>query len=166
MAPEALQSRVVECYHHYLQHPGRDRLEETLAQTLYLVRMRADVKRFTKKCHRCQLGKKRKRKYSHLPPKEAETVPWRTVCVFAFWVSLCNKHSSGVSDIGRLSVPSRCDTGTGTHVRQSSSMSHIQLLFSRQLMTSSLKKFQQASVRICQHCSAKGRPCFSDPGLA
>jgi hypothetical protein len=27
------------------------------------------------------VGKKRKRKYAHHPPKEAETVPWRTVCV-------------------------------------------------------------------------------------
>ena len=81
VVPAALQSKVVEWYHHYLQHPGRDRLEETLAQTLYWRGMRADVKRFTKKCHRCQLGKKRKRKYSQVPPKEAETVPWRTVSV-------------------------------------------------------------------------------------
>ena len=81
VVPEALQSKVVEWYHHYLQHPGRDRLEETLTQSLYWRGMRADIKKFTRKCHRCQLGKKRKRKYGHLPPKEAETIPWRTVCV-------------------------------------------------------------------------------------
>jgi hypothetical protein len=81
VVPEALQSKVVERYHHYLQHPGHDRLEETLSQTLYWQGMRADIKKFTRKCHRCQLGKKRKRKYRHLPPKEAETIPWRTVCV-------------------------------------------------------------------------------------
>jgi len=77
VVPEALQSKVVGWYHHYLQHPGRDRLEETLTQSLYWREMRADVRRFTRKCHRCQVGKKRKRKYGHLPPKEAETVPWR-----------------------------------------------------------------------------------------
>jgi len=79
--PKKLQSKVISWYHHYLQHPGRDRMEETLALTMYWRGMRADVKKFCRYCPRCQLGKKRKRKYGDIPPKDAETVPWRTVCV-------------------------------------------------------------------------------------
>ena len=49
VVPEALQSKVVELYHHYLQHPGRDRLEEPLTQSLYWRGMRANIKKFTRK---------------------------------------------------------------------------------------------------------------------
>ena len=34
-----------------------------------------------KTCVRCQLGKCRKRKYGHLPPKIAQVIPWNQVCV-------------------------------------------------------------------------------------
>ena len=34
-----------------------------------------------KSCNRCQKGKRRKRQYGKLPPKLAETVPWRSVAV-------------------------------------------------------------------------------------
>ena len=33
------------------------------------------------KCDICQRTKRTKKKYGHLPPKEAETVPWDTLCV-------------------------------------------------------------------------------------
>ena len=32
-------------------------------------------------CVRCQLGKHRKRKYGHLPPKIVQVTPWNQVCV-------------------------------------------------------------------------------------
>ena len=80
--PAGLQSKVVQWYHHYLLHPGHTRLEETIAATMYWPSLRSDVRAHTKSCERCQKGKKRKRqKYGHLPPKVAETIPWRTVCV-------------------------------------------------------------------------------------
>ena len=33
--PKKLQLRVIAWYHHYLQHPGHTRLEETLKQAMY-----------------------------------------------------------------------------------------------------------------------------------
>jgi hypothetical protein len=35
----------------------------------------------TKSCKACQVNKKRKLKYGHLPPKTVITTPWRTLCV-------------------------------------------------------------------------------------
>ena len=43
--------------------------------------MERQCRKYTKYCERCQLAKKRKYKSGHLPPKEAETIPWRCVCV-------------------------------------------------------------------------------------
>ena len=79
--PDALQNKVLQWYHHYLQHPGRDRMEETLCATMWWYGMRTHIKDLCRTCDRCQKGKKRKRSYAHLPPKEAVTRPWRTVCV-------------------------------------------------------------------------------------
>jgi hypothetical protein len=79
--PEALQAKVIAWYHHYLQHPGRDKLENTLSATMYWYGMHDQIRKFTKTCSRCQLGKKRKMKYSELPPKQAVVIPWHTVCV-------------------------------------------------------------------------------------
>ena len=33
--PSKLQSNIIQWYHHYLQHPGHTRLEETLSAALY-----------------------------------------------------------------------------------------------------------------------------------
>jgi hypothetical protein len=43
--------------------------------------MSTQIKDLCRKCDRCQKGKKRKRSYAHVPPKEAVTRPWHTVCV-------------------------------------------------------------------------------------
>ena len=43
--------------------------------------MRPHIRKHVKTCERCQLGKRRKRKYGHLPPKIAQVVPWNQVCV-------------------------------------------------------------------------------------
>ena len=79
--PKKLQRKTVAWYHHYLQHPGRDKLMATLSAVMYWKGMDKLITKFTKICDRCQKGKKRKRKYAHLPPKEAEIIPWHTVCV-------------------------------------------------------------------------------------
>lgn len=79
--PTSLQPRVLAWYHHYLQHPGRDRMEETLARVMYWAGMRTQIRRLVRNCVRCQKGKSRKRKYGHVPAKEAVTQPWHTVCV-------------------------------------------------------------------------------------
>lgn len=76
-----LQSRVVQWYHHYLQHPGHTRLEETISAVMWWPSLRTAIRQHVKRCDRCQLGKKRRRQYGKLPSKIAEVVPWRSVCV-------------------------------------------------------------------------------------
>jgi len=43
--------------------------------------MKAAVERFCKRCPTCQLYKNKKENYGHLPPKEAEVLPWEQVCI-------------------------------------------------------------------------------------
>ena len=76
-----LQSRVIQWYHHYLQHPGHTRLEATIQSALYWPSMRSQIRQHVKRCDRCQLGKKRRRQYGKLPSKIAQIVPWRSVHV-------------------------------------------------------------------------------------
>ena len=79
--PKVLQARALQWYHHYLQHPGISRLEETLVAVMYWPGLRADVRRHVKSCDRCQKGKRRSRQYGQVPPKIADQVPWQKVCV-------------------------------------------------------------------------------------
>lgn len=79
--PDSLQEKVLAWYHTYLQHPGRDRMMETISAVMYWHGMSAQIKRLVKTCDKCQKGKSRKRKYGHLPPKDAIVRPWHTVCV-------------------------------------------------------------------------------------
>ena len=41
--PKMLQHKIVAWYHHYLQHPGHTRLEETLKSAMYWPNLRKDV---------------------------------------------------------------------------------------------------------------------------
>ena len=76
-----MQSRIVQWYHYYLQHPGKTHLEETLTAIMYWLGMRYRIQKYVKSCDRCQKGKRRKRQYGKLPIKLAKTVPWRSVAV-------------------------------------------------------------------------------------
>ncbi len=79
--PKPLQRRTVLWYHHYLQHPGHTRLEETMKAAMYWKGMRTTIRSLTKSCKSCQTNKKRKLKYGHLPSKTVITVPWRALCI-------------------------------------------------------------------------------------
>ena len=79
--PKTLQRRAVEWYHHYLQHPGSTRLEETLRGSMYWKGMRRTVRAYVKNCKKCQVNKKRQKQYGKLPPKQVITKPWHTLCV-------------------------------------------------------------------------------------
>ena len=81
VVPKDLQRRAVLWYHHYLQHPGQQGLEETLRASVYWTNMRDTVRRYVRNCRTCQLNKASSRKYGHLPPKEVTTTPWETLCV-------------------------------------------------------------------------------------
>ena len=48
--PWSLQHRAVSWYHHYLQHPGNTRLEETLKAAMYWKQMSSTVCSYVKNC--------------------------------------------------------------------------------------------------------------------
>ena len=79
--PEPLRLKILNWYHHFLNHPGATRLENTIKQTMMWPGLSNHCKVHCKKCKNCQLNKKKRDKYGHLPAKEAETTPWKTVCV-------------------------------------------------------------------------------------
>jgi len=79
--PKPLQRRAVMWYHHYLQHPGHTRLEETINAAMYWKGMRTTIRSITKSCRTCQTNKKRKLKYGHLPAKTVIRIPWEALCV-------------------------------------------------------------------------------------
>lgn len=81
--PKVLRKHVVEWYHTYLLHPGETRTEETIAQHLYWPNIRKLVQEQVKACEKCQLAKRKRLKYGHVPMKnvDTETQPWRRLCV-------------------------------------------------------------------------------------
>ena len=80
--PTKLRNRTIEWYHHFLCHPGADRLHNTINRVAYWKGMAKQITLFCMKCEICQRHKKRKRKYGKLPPKNVgELIPWQTVHV-------------------------------------------------------------------------------------
>ena len=79
--PRSLQHRAVSWYHHYLQHPGNTRLEETLRAAMYWKHMRSTVQSYVKNCKSCQVNKWWSQKYGKLPTKIVTITPWEAVCV-------------------------------------------------------------------------------------
>ena len=79
--PRSLQRRCVEWYHEILMHPGETRTELTIRQHYWWNNLRDNVIDVCRKCDSCQRSKAKTIKYGHLPAKNAETVPWETLCV-------------------------------------------------------------------------------------
>ena len=80
--PEVLQKRVVEWYHEYLCHPGENRTEETIRRNMTWPDLRKDVRSFCRTCRKCQLCKKVRKRYGHLPAKkDIGITPWQRVDV-------------------------------------------------------------------------------------
>ena len=78
--PKSLRTSTINWYHYYLNHPGGDRLGNTIKETCYWNGLQNQAKAFVKTCKVCQEYKKKK-KYGHLPPKDIddELTPWKTV---------------------------------------------------------------------------------------
>jgi Integrase zinc binding domain len=81
IVPTILQKPIVDWYHTLLCRPGEIRMENTISQHLTWKNLRKTVHAVCTKCNICQRTKRTKKKYGHLPPKEAKTVPWDTLCV-------------------------------------------------------------------------------------
>jgi hypothetical protein len=79
--PTSLRHRAVSWYHHYLQHPGHSRLEETIRSVMYWKGMRTTIRRYVKTCQSCQVNKRHSQKCGYLPPKLVITTPWKALCV-------------------------------------------------------------------------------------
>jgi hypothetical protein len=56
--PKPLQVHAVKWYHHYLQHPGHTRLEETMNAAMYRKGMLTTIQSLTKSCKSCQVNKR------------------------------------------------------------------------------------------------------------
>ena len=76
--PKGLRKRAVQCYRHYLQHPGHTRFEETLRHVFAWPGMRAMVRSYVKQCQSCQFNK-RQLQYGHVPPKTIIRKPWEAL---------------------------------------------------------------------------------------
>jgi hypothetical protein len=77
--PELLRKSTLNWYHYYLNHPGGDRLGNTIKETCYWSGLQNQAKEFVKTCKVCQ-EYKNKRKYGHLPLKDVgELTPWKEV---------------------------------------------------------------------------------------
>jgi len=64
-----------------LCHPGETRMEESIRHHLIWKGLRQDVRKKCRTCHMCQIVKRTKSNYGKLPAKEAESIPWDTLCV-------------------------------------------------------------------------------------
>ena len=64
-----------------LAHPGMNCTEETIRQHFWWPKMREMINDYVEKCDICQRFKKQKKNYGHLPPKDAEAIPWQILCV-------------------------------------------------------------------------------------
>ena len=79
--PQSLRPKIVEWYHTMLGHPGTKRTAATIAQHLIWPGLHNDVDTYIMSCNACQLYKGQRKKYGHLPVKDIEIDPWKTVCV-------------------------------------------------------------------------------------
>ena len=79
--PKQLQQRILEWYHQFLVHPGKTRMEATIRSNFTWPNLTKQVEQYCKTCHQCQLFKKQRKKYGHLPAKTAEVKPWQRVNV-------------------------------------------------------------------------------------
>ena len=61
--------------------PGEAQTGHTLRQNFDWIGLRTRVHNMCKKCPTCQRAKTTNQKYGKLPPKQAETNPWDTLCV-------------------------------------------------------------------------------------
>ena len=78
--PAAPQKKTVDWNHEMLCHPVETQTEHTLRQHFDWKGLRTTVHDVCKKCPTCQRAKTTNQKYGKLPPKQAETNPWDTLC--------------------------------------------------------------------------------------
>jgi hypothetical protein len=108
--PKALQKRVITWYHETLCHPGINRTEETIGQYLWWPNMREHITEFVTHCPTCQKNKKQRKKYGHLPEKEAESDPWEILCVDLIGPYAIRRAGKNSSRKGQKPLTVKCCT--------------------------------------------------------
>lgn len=106
--PKSLQGLCVRWYHQWLQHPGMQRTELTIAQHYYWKGMRTMIMSMCKKCSLCQLTKANtSAKYGKIPPKKLrdELLPWHTV-----HIDLIGPYNIGATPKGKEQRKFKCLT--------------------------------------------------------
>ena len=76
-----LQKKTVYWYHEMLCHLGNNHKENTVRQHFDWKGLRKTVHNVCKKCPTCQKDKTTNHKYGMLPPKQAKTNSWDTLCL-------------------------------------------------------------------------------------
>jgi hypothetical protein len=79
--PKPLRQRIINWYHQFLVHPGKTRMEATIRNSFIWPGLTPEIEEHCKTCASCQLFKRKRKKYGHLPPKRAEINPWSRVNV-------------------------------------------------------------------------------------
>ena len=80
--PPALQQPMVDWYHQMLQHPGEQRMYETLAMNFLWPGMRPQVIDCCRRCEHCQKQKRQRKQYGKIPYIDSiESTPWKVVAV-------------------------------------------------------------------------------------
>ena len=79
--PKPLRQRIIIWYHQFLVHPGKTRMEATIRNSFIWPGLTPEIEEHCKTCASCQLFKRQRKKYGHLPPKRAEINPWSRVNV-------------------------------------------------------------------------------------
>ena len=74
--PLPFHQRALNWHHHWLIHPGSFRMHKTINLTATWPNLKSEVENWCKTCKRCQLSKKKTVRYSELPAKVAEAIPW------------------------------------------------------------------------------------------
>ena len=79
--PKDLTIKCAEWYHTHLLHPGETRMELTIGQHYYWKGMRNTIQKVCRACNTCKVCKASTKKRGKLPPKQAEVIPWHSLCI-------------------------------------------------------------------------------------
>ena len=79
--PDSLLERLTNWYHQVLNHPGMNRLYETINTHMYNSQLRKTCENVARTCDACQKYKLTGRGYGDTPPRQAQLAPWHEVAV-------------------------------------------------------------------------------------
>ena len=108
--PDSMLARVVNWYHMVLNHPGMNRLHETIkAHSFYNPQLRNRCEHVAGTCDSCQKFKLPGRGYGETPPRQAQIAPWYEVAVDLIgpWKISCLLYTSpSPRDLSTSRMPS------------------------------------------------------------